>query len=209
MKSDNCYSLDKLTELGPGFHLGLYSIIGFQATDQKEPTKIGKNANIRSHTVIYSGNIIGDNFQTGHGVLIRGYNKLGDNVSIGSHTVVEHHVRIGNNVRIHSNSFIPEFTELRDDVWIGPNVILTNAKYPASKNAKKNLTGPVIFEGAKIGAGSVILPGVTIGRQALVGAGSVVTKNLPDYSVSVGNPARIINDVRKIRDNKSNPVYFE
>lgn len=162
--------------------------------------KMGKNSIIRSHTVIYPGNIIGNNFQTGHGVLIRENNKIGDNVSVGSHSVVEHDVTIGDNCRIHSNVFIPEYSILKNNSWIGPCVVLTNAKYPRSKNVKKNLKGVIISENAKIGAGAVILPGIKIGRNALVGAGSVVTKNVMDNQVVAGNPARVIKDISEIKD---------
>jgi acetyltransferase-like isoleucine patch superfamily enzyme len=161
-------------------------------------TIIGKDPVIRSHTVIYAGNVIGEHFQTGHGVLVREMNRIGDNVSIGSHTDIEHHIEIGNNVRIHSNVFIPEFSILEDDCWVGPGVTFTNARYPRSANVKKELTGPVIRKGAKIGAGAVLLPGVVIGRNALVGAGAVVVEDVPENSVVVGNPARVVKSISDI-----------
>lgn len=159
-------------------------------------TIIGSGAVIRSHTVIYAGNVIGDNFQTGHGVLIREGNQIGHDVSVGSHSVIEHHVKIGNDVRIHSNTFIPEFSVLEDGCWVGPCVVFTNARYPRSPGAKESLRGPLVRSGAKIGAGAVLLPGVTIGRDALIGAGAVVVRDVPDGKVVVGNPSRIIKDVR-------------
>lgn len=162
------------------------------------PTLIGPDAVIRSHTVIYAGNVIGARFQAGHGALIREGNRIGDDVSIGSHAVIEHHVGIGNRVRIHSNAFIPEFSILEEDAWVGPGVIFTNAPYPQSPAAKAHLKGPHLRPGAKIGAGAVLLPGVTIGRGALVGAGAVVTGDVPDGAVVVGNPARVIKQVTEI-----------
>ncbi|MGO9417045.1 MAG: acyltransferase [Syntrophobacteraceae bacterium] len=163
---------------------------GYQAGDLQ--TVIGPGAHIRSHTVIYAGNCIGKDFQTGNKANIREFNEIGDNVSIGTLSVIEHHVKIGNGVRIHSQVFIPEFTTLEDDVWIGPSVVLTNAKYPVSPGAKANLKGPFIRKGAIIGANATILPGVTIGIRALVGAGSVVVDDLPGGAVVAGNPARIL-----------------
>ncbi len=160
----------------------------------------GDDCLIRSHTIIYRGNKIGNNFQTGHGVLVRENNKIGNNVSIGSHSIVEHDVIIEDNCRIHSNAFIPEFSVLKKSCWIGPCVVLTNAKYPRSKNVKQNLMGVKICENAKIGAGAVILPGVRIGKNALVGAGSVVTRDVLDNQVVVGNPAKVIKDISKIKD---------
>jgi acetyltransferase-like isoleucine patch superfamily enzyme len=165
----------------------------------KPETTIGSGAYIRSHTVIYSGNSIGTGFQTGHGVLIREANSIGDNVSIGSHTVIEHHVRIGNRVRIHSSAFIPEWSVIEDDVWIGPGVILTNAKYPASQHTKKHLHGVTLKKGVKIGAGAIILPGVTIGKNTLIGAGAVVTKDIAENSVIAGNPGRLLGKVEVLQ----------
>ena len=123
---------------------------------------------MRSHTVIYCGNRIGKDFQTGHGALIRESNEIGDHVSIGSGSIVEHHVRIGNGVRLHSHVFVPEFTILEDECWLGPNVVLTNARYPRSPRAKDELMGACIERGAKLGANVTVLPGVRIGRDALV-----------------------------------------
>ncbi len=159
---------------------------------------IGKNAIIRRPTIIYSGNIIGDDFQTGHFVTIREDNKIGNNVSIGSHSNIEHHIIIEDNVRIHSNCFIPEYSILKRDSWIGPNVVLTNAKYPKSKNVKNKLIGPVIGENAIIGANSTILPGINIGKHALIGAGSVVTKNVKDFAIVTGNVAKFVGDIRDL-----------
>jgi acetyltransferase-like isoleucine patch superfamily enzyme len=156
---------------------------------------IGEGAFIRSHTVVYYGNVIGKKFQTGHGTLVRELNEIGDDVSIGSGSTVEHHVKIGHGVRLHSHVFIPEYSILEDGCWIGPHVVFTNARYPKSPNAKNELVGPRVESGAKIGANSTILPGVKIGRNALIGAGSVVTKDVPEGAVVVGNPARVINQV--------------
>ncbi len=176
-----------------------FCIIGASFKGQKdEETIIGDNAIIRSHTVIYAGNRIGNNFQTGNKANIRELNNIGDNVSIGTLAVVEHHVVIENNVRIHSQAFIPEFSVLRKDCWIGPNVVFTNAKYPRSLNVKNQLSGVIVEQHAKIGANATILPGIKIGAQALVGAGSVVTKDVPARKVVAGNPAVIINDIAEL-----------
>ncbi len=197
--------------LYPGVSLGLHSQLGDYVVIGCPPrgadpdqllTQIGENATLRSHTVIYAGNFIGNDFQTGHGVLIREMNQIGDDVSIGSHSIIEHHVRLGNRVRLHSGVFIPEFSVLEDDSWVGPHVVFTNALYPLSPSAKANLAGPHIMQGAKIGANSTLLPGVVIGRNALIGAGSVVVRDVPDGKVVVGNPARVIKDVNDI------PAYF-
>lgn len=155
-------------------------------------TKIGDNSVIRSHTVLYAGNVIGNNFQTGNKANIRESNNIGDNVSIGTLSVVEHHVSIGDNVRIHTQVFIPEYSKLCDGCWIGPNVVLTNAKFPMSPDVKNNLVGATVSPGAIIGANVTLMPGVNIGKEAIVGAGSVVVKDVKEKDVVAGNPAKKI-----------------
>ena len=187
--------------LGSNVKIGKFVIIGVPPLGRKPgelETRLGSNSLIRSHTVIYAGNVIGTHLQTGHGVMIRELNEIGDHVSIGSHSIIEHHVKIGNRVRIHSNAFIPEYSILEEDTWVGPNVVFTNALYPLSPDAKKNLKGPHLLSGAKIGANATLLPGIVIGRNALVGAGAVVVHNVPDGKVVAGNPARIIKDTNDL-----------
>lgn len=186
-------------KLGRNVTIEDYCVIGIPfKTYSDEETVIGDNAVIRSHTVIYAGNTIGNYFQTGNKANIRELNEIMNNVSVGTLSVIEHHVKIGNGVRIHSQVFVPEYCILEDFCWIGPNVVLTNAKYPNSSSAKNRLYGVIVKTGAKIGANSTILPGVVIDRNSLVGAGSVVTKNVPENGVVVGNPAMLINDVSKL-----------
>jgi len=196
------YKIYPNVKLGKNVTIGDFVIIGIPPKGVKEgkcQTIIGNNAIVRSHTIIYSRNIIGGNFQTGHKVMIRENTEIGNNVSIGTGTVIEHHVKIGNNVRIHSQTFVPEYTILEDDCWIGPMVCITNALHPLCPKVKECLKGATIKKGAKIGANSTILPDVIIGEYALVGAGSVVVKDVPPYKVVIGNPAKIIKDVRELK----------
>ena len=184
--------------LGAGTAVEDFCIIGTPprgAAEGELPTAIGEGAVIRSHTVLYAGNVIGRNFQTGNKVNIRESNEIGHNVSIGTLSVVEHHVKIADHVRIHTQAFVPEFSVLEEGCWLGPNVVLTNAKYPLSPGVKDQLAGPVIQRGAKIGANATILPGVVVGENALVGAGSVVVRDVPAGAVVAGNPARVIGHI--------------
>lgn len=166
--------------------------------DGEIETVIGDNAVIRSHTVIYAGNRIGSDFSTGHHVMIREKNEIGNCVSVGTGSVLEHHVTIKDGVRIHSQAFIPEYTIADEEVWIGPRVVITNARYPLSPEAKASLKGAHLQKRAKIGANSTLLPGVVLGANCLVGAGSVVTRDVLPGKVVVGNPARIINDIDEL-----------
>lgn len=183
-------------ELGENILVEDFAIIGVQARGTKGlKTVIGDNSVIRSHTVIYAGNVIGRNFQTGNKANIRECNSIADDVSIGTLSVVEHHVEIGKGVRIHTQVFIPEYSRLEDESWVGPNVVFTNARYPKSPRVKANLVGPTLCIGAIVGANSTLLPGVVVGERALVGAGSVVTKDVAAGTVVVGNPAQKMNDL--------------
>jgi len=181
-------------ELGTGCIVEDFVIIGapIKGMEEQPKTIIGDNAVIRSHTVIYAGNRIGDGFQTGNKANIRELNEIGDNVSIGTLSVVEHHVKIGDGARIHSQVFIPEYTVLKERAWLGPNVVLTNARYPQTRYTKDELKGPVIEEGAKVGANSTLLPGIVIGKNSLIGAGSVVTKDAVPMGTYFGSPSRRI-----------------
>lgn len=186
--------------LGANHRIDDFVIIGAPARETspgETATSIGPNAIIRSHTVIYAGNHIGANFQTGHSVMIRESNEIGDDCSIGTHSNIEHHVKIGNRVRIHSHVFIPEYSILEDDAWVGPGAVFTNDLYPPSRSVDA-LKGPHLMPGARVGANATLLPGVIIGRNALVGAGAVVVCDVPDGKVVVGNPARIIKDISEL-----------
>jgi acetyltransferase-like isoleucine patch superfamily enzyme len=168
--------------------IGAFVIIGEDGSG--DPVRLGAGSLIRSHTVIYRGTVAGLRFQTGHGVLVREETTIGDDVSIGSHSVIEHHVRIGHRVRLHSRCFVPEYSVLEDGAWIGPGVVVTNARYPNRPDTKERLEGVRVESGAVIGAGAVLLPGITVGAGALVGAGAVVVRNVPAGARVVGNPAR-------------------
>lgn len=116
---------------------------------------------------------------------------IGDNCNICAHTLIENDVVIGNNVTIKSGVFLWDGTRVEDDVFIGPNATFTNDRLPRSKIYPPTFNGITLRKGASIGANATILPGVTIGCKAMVGAGAVVTKNVPDYAVVTGNPAII------------------
>lgn len=117
--------------------------------------------------------------------------KIGKNCKIDAYVYIEEGVKIGDNCKIRPFVFIPTGVTIGDNVFIGPNVTFTNDKYPKARGEWKLL--PIkVNAGASIGGNSIILPGVTVGKNALVGAGSVVTKDVPDTAIVAGNPARIL-----------------
>ncbi|MBZ2166171.1 acyltransferase [Methanobacterium spitsbergense] len=150
---------------------------------------LGKNSLIRSNSIIYNDVEIGNNFKTGHAVIIREKTIIGDNVLIGTNSVIEGHTTIGNNVSIQSNVYIPTNSVIEDYVFIGPCACFTNDKYPIRVDF--DLKGPVIKRGASIGANSTFLSDLEIGEGAMVAAGAIVTMDVPDYFLAIGAPARI------------------
>jgi acetyltransferase-like isoleucine patch superfamily enzyme len=128
--------------------------------------------------------------KTGHNALIRENSEIGDNVLIGTNVVLDGNCRLGNNISIQTGAYITAYTTVEDNVFIGPWVVTTNDKYMV---AGAKLIGPTIKKGARIGANSTLLPGIVIGEGAVVGSGSVVTKNVAPRTTVVGNPAKAIN----------------
>lgn len=121
--------------------------------------------------------------------------QIGKNVNICSHCFIENDVKIGNNVTIKCGVQIWDGIELEDNVMIGSNVTFTNDMYPRAKNKNWKLLQTKVCKGATIGAGSTLLPGITIGERAFIAAGSVVTKNVPAGELWMGNPARFYKKV--------------
>ena len=117
--------------------------------------------------------------------------KIGKNTKIDSYVYIEEGVTIGDNCKIRPFVFIPTGVVIEDNVFIAPNVTFTNDKHPRAQGDWKRLNTRV-KRFASIGAGSTITPGVEIGENALVGAGSVVTRNIPDNSIAIGVPARVV-----------------
>jgi acetyltransferase-like isoleucine patch superfamily enzyme len=191
-----------LNRVGPDAQIFEPVTLGFPSREnlaRKEfpGTKIGKNAILRSGTIIYCDVCIGDDFQTGHNVMIRESTRIGDRVAIGTATVIEGHTTIGNDVKLQSMVYIPTETTIGNGVFIGPNTVLTNDRYPPRNIG--GLIGPTLRDGSAIGANVTILPGICIGEGALVAAGAVVTRDVPDRMLAIGSPARIRDLPSKLR----------
>lgn len=117
---------------------------------------------------------------------------IGADCNICSHVLIENDVIVGDRVTVKSGVQLWDGLRIEDDVFIGPNATFTNDRFPRSKQYPSTFPITTIKSGASIGGGATILPGLTIGHRAIVGAGSVVTKSVPDGAVVVGNPARIV-----------------
>ena len=183
-------------ELGAGSVVGPYAVIGLAPRGKQDgelPLVIGPGAVIRTGTTIYAGSRIGARLQTGQGASIREDNVIGDDVSVGTHASIESGNRIGSRVRVHTGCFL-ELTTIEDDVFLGPHVVFTDDPHPMCPAYLDCVRGGVVRRGARIGANSTILPGVEIGSEALVGAGSVVRKAVPARAVWAGNPAVEVKD---------------
>ena len=117
---------------------------------------------------------------------------LGENVKVGAYAEVGRDVVVGDNTNISAGVFIPENVVLEDNVFVGPHAVFTNDKNPPSFGEWRKEKPTIVKSGASIGANSTILPSLIIGKGSVAGAGSVVTKNVPDGTTVVGNPARIL-----------------
>ncbi|MER0330587.1 acyltransferase [Aeromonas veronii] len=117
---------------------------------------------------------------------------IGENCNICAHTLIESDVIVGNNVTIKSGVYLWDGITIESNVFLGPSVSFTNDKYPRSKVYPDKYMRTYIKEGASLGANATILPGITIGKNSMVGAGAVVTKDVPDNVLVIGNPAKIV-----------------
>ena len=136
-------------------------------------------------------NDIGSNTRIWQFVVVLPNAKIGKDVNICSHCLIEDDVVIGDSVTVKSGVQLWDGTRIEDDVFIGPNVTFSNDVFPRSKQYPDSFTITHVKSGASVGAGAVLLPGITVGLRAMIGAGAVVTKSVPDCVV-VGNPARVV-----------------
>lgn len=168
-------------------------------------TIIGEGSLIRSHSIVYSGNITGSDFSTGHRVTIREYTKFGNSCSIGTLSDIQGYSTFGDYCRLHSNVHIGQKSTVGNFVFIYPYVVFTNDPLPPSNQIK----GPTIGDYTQIAVHAVILPAVKIGEKCLIGANSTVNKNFDNELVIVGSPAKSICSVRDVKSKEiEGGMYF-
>ena len=141
--------------------------------------------------VVEEGAIIGEGTRIWHFVHVRSGAKIGKNCNIGKDVYIDVGVEIGNNVKIQNGVSVYRGVKIEDDAFIGPHAVFTNDLYPRSFNQDWELVPTLVKKGASIGANATIVCGVTIGEYAMVGAGAVVTKDVPPHGLVYGNPARL------------------
>jgi len=183
-------------ELGNGTVVGEYAILGRAPrgkADGELRLVIGPGSVIRPFTTIYAGTTIGARLQTGQGASIREDNVIGDDVSVGTQAALEFGNRLGSRIRVHTGCFL-ELVTIEDDVFLGPHVVFTDDPHPMCPAYLDCVRGATVRRRARIGGNATILPGVQIGEDALVGAGSVVRKDVAARSVVAGNPAKELKD---------------
>lgn len=194
-----------LTVAGPSHvRIGQGSIIdddvrlgGAPGHGAPRPIEIGRDARIRGGSTIDDGVRIGDRLETGHNVVIGEDTVIGTDCHIENNTIIEAGCTLGDRVRVQANCYVASFTTIEDDVTIGPGVGLASDPHPGSE-VHACMRGPTIERGAQIGMNATILPFVTIGQRAVVGAGSVVTRAVPPELVVAGNPARVLKSVSQV-----------
>jgi acetyltransferase-like isoleucine patch superfamily enzyme len=153
---------------------------------------------IGASTVIYIGSNISNNVLIADLASVRENTTIGEYTIIGRGVTIENYVKIGRRCKLESECYITAYSELEDYVFIAPGVVTSNDNYLGRTEERfKHFKGVTVKKGARIGANAVILPGKTIGEDALVAAGSVVTKDVPPRKIVMGSPVRIIRDVPK------------
>lgn len=171
---------------------------------QNPKTLIGANSLIRSHCIIYCGCLIGENFSTGHRVTIREYSIFGKKCRVGTVSDIQGYVTFGDYCWLHSNVHIGQKSKIGNFVFIYPYVVFTNDPTPPSEIC----IGPTVGDFSQIAVFSVLLPGINIGKHCLIGAGSVVSKDVSDFQLLVGNRDVFIKDIRHIKDRETGNSHY-
>jgi acetyltransferase-like isoleucine patch superfamily enzyme len=193
------------TVLGDGVKVLEGAVVGKQPTlsarstakrEPLAPATLGDGTVVSTGAVVFAGATIGARVVLGDQSCIRERVTIGDDVVVGRASLVENDTTIGALTKIQAHAYITAYSVLEDNVFIAPCVVTTNDNFMGRTERRHELVkGPTIRRGARVGGGAVLCPGVEIGEEAFVGAGAVVTKDVPPGKLVVGNPARVLRDV--------------
>jgi acetyltransferase-like isoleucine patch superfamily enzyme len=201
------------TVLGEGVRVLENAVVGKQpslsaaSTAKREPlppTVIGEGTVVSTGAVVFAGSRIGANCIVGDQSCIRERVTMADDCILGRGSLIENDTTVGAGTRIQAEAYVTAYSTLEEDVFIAPCVVTTNDNFMGRTEKRKALMkGPTIRRSARIGGGAVLCPGIEIGEEAFVGAGAVVTKDVPPRVVVVGSPARVLRDVApdELREN--------
>jgi UDP-2-acetamido-3-amino-2,3-dideoxy-glucuronate N-acetyltransferase len=193
------------TVLGEGVKVLENAVIGKQPAlsprsttkrEPLEPTEIGAGTIVSTGAIVFAGSRIGARVILGDQTCVRERVTIGDDVVLGRGSLVENDTTIGAMTRIQAEAYITAYSTLEEHVFIAPCVVTTNDNFMGRTERRHELMrGPTIRRAARIGGGATLCPGVEVGEEAFVGAGAVVTKDVPPRVVVVGNPARVLREV--------------
>jgi acetyltransferase-like isoleucine patch superfamily enzyme len=179
--------------------VGKQPTLGRKSTAKREPlppATIGDGTVVSTGSIVFAGSSIGAGCIVGDQACIRERVQIADDVVVGRGALVENDTTIGGGTRIQAEAYITAYSTLEEDVFIAPCVVTTNDNFMGRTERRKALMkGPTIRRGARVGGGAILCPGIEIGEEAFVGAGAVVTKDVPPKKVVVGSPARVLRDV--------------
>jgi acetyltransferase-like isoleucine patch superfamily enzyme len=201
------------TVLGEGVRILENAVVGKQPSlgsrstarrDPLPPARIGDGTVVSTGAIVFAGSTVGANCIVGDQSCIRERVELADDCILGRGSLIENDTTVGAGTRIQAEAYITAYSTLEEDVFIAPCVVTTNDNFMGRTEQRKTLMkGPTIRRSARVGGGAILCPGVEIGEEAFVGAGAVVTKDVPARKLVVGSPARVLRDVAddELREN--------
>jgi len=193
------------TVLGDGVKVLEYAVVGKQPVlsprstakrDPQPPAELGAGTIVSTGAVVFAGTKVGERVIIGDQSCVRERVTIGDDVVLGRGSLVENDTTIGALTKIQADAYITAHSTLEENVFIAPCVVTTNDNFMGRTERRHELiAGPTIRRGARVGGGAILCPGVEIGEEAFVGAGAVVTKDVPPRMLVVGNPAKVLREV--------------
>jgi acetyltransferase-like isoleucine patch superfamily enzyme len=193
------------TVLGVGVKVLENAVVGKQPTlsprstakrEPLPPAVLGAGSIVSTGAIVFAGTEVGERVILGDQSCVRERVAIGDDVVVGRGSLVENDTTIGARTKIQAEAYVTAYSTVEEDVFIAPCVVTTNDNFMGRTEQRLALMkGPTIRRGARIGGGAILCPGIEVGEEAFVGAGAVVTKDVPPRALVVGSPARILREV--------------